>query len=249
MKSIEHICERILTSSVPDQDNKSWNKYSDFRDLYRTLMSEEITPNKLYPIFNLERNVFLEFKSNRINAEEEILSLLSISSNDLFSNKNENYSNLPILGKDLLDSSKKDVCHNKHVAAVALRDFSLELLTFKRPRDSFGGKRRGRAFNILSGIANSYELPDIISLIAERLLKCKSYLEILPMIEFLKYYYLNRNISPPDFILETLNNLIHKTDDRSVAVSALDLMVETGEISEFCALSRIDDWKDRVDFD
>jgi len=39
-----------------------------------------------------------------------------------------------------------------------------------------------------------------------------------------------------------------QTKDRSVAVGALDLLVKTGNISEFEALSRIDEWKEKNDY-
>jgi hypothetical protein len=39
--------------------------------------------------------------------------------------------------------------------------------------------------------------------------------------------------------------LAEQTDSRSTAFGALNALVETGKISEFQALDRLDDWKSR----
>ncbi|MCK5648782.1 MAG: hypothetical protein KAI22_07870, partial [Gammaproteobacteria bacterium] len=57
-------------------------------------------------------------------------------------------------------------------------------------------------------------------------------------------YTKHKNIYLSDEIIKLLDKIILQTKDRSVAVGALNLQVTTGEIDEFEALSRIDDWKE-----
>jgi len=42
-----------------------------------------------------------------------------------------------------------------------------------------------------------------------------------------------------------LVGLVARTDSRGLAVGALNILVESGNISEFTALDHIDDWKER----
>ncbi|MBU0487813.1 MAG: hypothetical protein KKD31_07655, partial [Bacteroidetes bacterium] len=62
----------------------------------------------------------------------------------------------------------------------------------------------------------------------------------------LHYYYGNM---PEEQLSENIRNeldkIIVKTKNRIVATGALNLQVITGFISEFEALSRIDDWKEK----
>jgi hypothetical protein len=49
----------------------------------------------------------------------------------------------------------------------------------------------------------------------------------------------------PDDIEEALLSFAERTDNRSSATGALNVLVEAGAISELHALSAIDDWKER----
>ncbi len=49
-------------------------------------------------------------------------------------------------------------------------------------------------------------------------------------------------------VIELLDKIVLQTKNRSVAVSALNLQVKTGRISEFEALSRIDEWKEHHEY-
>lgn len=49
----------------------------------------------------------------------------------------------------------------------------------------------------------------------------------------------------PDDIVNGLWVVAEKTDSRSTATEALNVLVEAGDMSEFEALDRISDWKEK----
>lgn len=69
-----------------------------------------------------------------------------------------------------------------------------ELITnFKRPHDSFGGKRRARAFFILGATTAFFDLPDILELARQTLKAKRSRSEASGATEFIELYYRNNN--------------------------------------------------------
>jgi len=125
-----------------------------------------------------------------------------------------------------------------------LRDFALGCFEFKRPRDSFGGRRRALAFEILAEIGRWVDLPEAVSLARRALRKARS-VEARQAAEFLQRYLAARDLLPDEATTEELLTLAERTDSRCTAFSALNALVETGRISEFQALERLDDWKSR----
>jgi hypothetical protein len=55
----------------------------------------------------------------------------------------------------------------------------------------------------------------------------------------------DRDEVPDDELVEALLGVAERTRSRSIAVGALNFLVETGAISEFQALDRMDAWKER----
>lgn len=83
-----------------------------------------------------------------------------------------------------------------------------------------------------------------MSLARQALRKARS-VEARQAAEFLKRYLAGRDQSPDDATTEALLALAERTDTRSTAFSALDALVETGTISEFEAMNRLDAWESR----
>ncbi len=122
-----------------------------------------------------------------------------------------------------------------------LADFGRECFAYSRPRDNFGGKRRTLAFEILGAVGDILELPDVVEL-ARRTIK-KGRADALGAIAFLESYFQSRK-SSPDADLETaLLGFTKRTKRRGLATAALNVLVETGAISDMEACDRIDDWK------
>ena len=125
-----------------------------------------------------------------------------------------------------------------------VHDFALACFQFKRPRDSFGGTRRGLAFGILRNVGRAVDLPEVVSMARQALRKTKSAVGRQAS-EFLNEYFTERDFPPDDAMIDELLSLAEATDSRSTALSALHTLVETGAISEFEAWDRLDDWTSR----
>ena len=125
-----------------------------------------------------------------------------------------------------------------------LHGFALGCFDFKRPRDSFGGRRRALAFEILGRVGFVVDLPDVVRM-AERSL-CRTHsVESRQASEFLRIYFSERSLSLNDEMVEELLSLAERTDSRSIAFQALNTLVATDAISEFEAGDRMDEWKSK----
>jgi hypothetical protein len=125
-----------------------------------------------------------------------------------------------------------------------LHDFAWACFTFKRPRDSFGGKRRGLAYGILGHVSRMADLPEVVTMARQSLKKANS-VESRQVADFLKQYFTARSILPDATIIAELMSLAATADSRSTVIGALDALVETGAISEWEAISQMDDWKSK----
>ena len=126
----------------------------------------------------------------------------------------------------------------------ALHDFALTCFDFSRPRDAFAGRRRGLAFDLLGRVGTLIDLPEVLVKARQALRKAQS-VESRQAAAFLEQYFRARNLSPDDATVTDLLSLAEKATSRSIAVQALNALVETNTISEFEALDRMDDWKSK----
>ena len=125
-----------------------------------------------------------------------------------------------------------------------LHDFALGCFAFKRPRDSFGGRRRALAYDILSRVATSVDLPEVLQRARLALRKVNS-VESREAASFLEGYFRAREVLPDDATIDALLSLVERTDSRSTAAQALNALVETNTISDLEALDHMDEWKSK----
>ena len=127
-----------------------------------------------------------------------------------------------------------------------LRDYALECLRFNaRPRDAFAGARRGQSFEILGIAGRLFDLPEALDMARRALPRSRSQ-TVRGAIIFLEEYFKAREaMEVPDDIRTALLTVAETTDSRSTATGALNVLVETGEISDMEALDRLDDWKNK----
>ncbi len=123
--------------------------------------------------------------------------------------------------------------------------FAIESIEFSRPRDSLAGKRRSCSFDILGNASCLYEMPENIIELVLKILKSNRRATALGALLFMESYYKARKTSVPADVEELLIDFVGKTDSRSEAVGALNILVESGNISEFTALDYISEWKER----
>jgi hypothetical protein len=130
---------------------------------------------------------------------------------------------------------------------LGLCGYALECLDFKRPHDSFGGRRKLLAFEILATASKVIELPEAVARAREAVRKGRG-TAVRGALEFLRDYYVRRKAAPPHDVVEELEALVDRTDSRWIALGALNVLVDTKVISELIALGRMDDWKERLYF-
>jgi len=63
-------------------------------------------------------------------------------------------------------------------------------------------------------------------------------------LEGLENYYEVTEDEIDDGLLKCLNEILKKTDDRTVASTCLQVQINAGIIDKFTAVCEIDDWKD-----
>lgn len=197
---------------------------------YRNL----ITPDSLEILFDLERKMIHSKGPNKQYIERTILKGLSKYTFQIhYFINTESYS-----------KKKAPEEEQEYLIALKLVDFADELFAVNISRDNFTNKRKGLALEMLMPLAKQYDIPKIFELLLIAL-KSKKRGLILSGIEFLETYGNDRDAPLNSDVIELLNKIILETRDRSVAVSALNVQVQKGHISEFEALSRLDDWKEK----
>jgi hypothetical protein len=135
--------------------------------------------------------------------------------------------------------------HDKVVSLLV--NFVLDIFAFKKARDGFSSGRKVLALDILSILEERYEIPEGLEL-CMLCLKSKKDIMILGACEFI-----DMNIEKLDKIFTTefidlLEMIISNTKDRSVAFKSLDIQINHGNMSEFGALVRMDEWKDKNNY-
>lgn len=65
---------------------------------------------------------------------------------------------------------------------------------------------------------------------------------------FCEAFYALQPDGVPREMEDALLRIVDKTDSRGIASGALSMLVQGGNISEFEALDRIDDWKERNNY-
>lgn len=122
--------------------------------------------------------------------------------------------------------------------------FARNSFLFKRPRDSFAGERRAEAFAMLGMASRILNLSDVLDLAKKTLKDKKSGNDIRGAMEFMENYYTYHDDWDADELEKELKAFVSRTTSRSLAVGALDILINAGCISEFEALDRIDTWKE-----
>jgi len=123
--------------------------------------------------------------------------------------------------------------------------YAFDCLAYTRPRDPFAGIRRAGAFQVLASAGQALEIPSAMPL-ALAALKRDRRLEARGAISFLEEYFNAREGEPvPHEIEQILLNFAKRTNNRSNATGALNVLLEAGAISELHARSVIADWKEQ----
>lgn len=113
-----------------------------------------------------------------------------------------------------------------------LHDFALGCFEFKRPRDSFGGRRRAMAFEVLGCLSRVVDLPGVVRL-AQRSLRKEESIEGRGAGQFLDQYLEERDLSWEDAMTEDLPPLNEPTGSRSTPSQTPNAPARTDAMGEF----------------
>jgi len=241
---VDKICNHIKALFLANDKTSKRTLFEKLKKLYIYFMQNPATPETLEKIFELERSIVNAKGTHKQYVEKEILSILTRITREYAPGQKEN-TYLP-LNQKLIEEDTNVHEKQRHLMALKLVHFAYEIFNYKIPRDSFSGKRKSIAIDIINNLSIYYEFPEAFELCILGL-KSKRKWTIFSALEFLKTYHRNRDIPLTADIKKILNDIVDHTDNRGVAVGALNIQVETGEISEFQALSKIDDWKEKHD--
>lgn len=126
--------------------------------------------------------------------------------------------------------------------------YAVDCLAFSRPRDSLAGRHRSYAFEILASSVGAIELPETFFEDLKRILETTHDKNIYGALVFCEAFYALQPDGVPREMEDALLRIVDKTDSRGIASGALNVLVLAGNISEFEALDRNDDCKDRNNY-
>jgi len=204
---------------------------SQFNDAFKR---EKLTTENLRVLLDTEIEIANSKGGFKQLVEKELLRYIAYFPRRLY--LEGSIKTLPFIGK----ATKKEK------VAIQFIDFAKKLMLIKIPRESFSGKRKGFAIELLGNLTDYFEFPEFIQ-ICKKALKEKSKLQFFETIQALEIYFKKRNIEPDEEIINRINKRFEKAKTRSEAVGCLSFLVNTGVISEFEALDRIDEWKEKND--
>lgn len=230
-----HLCENILKAFRSD-DRRD--------DLYRSLYAlptycyfNRIKVEEFDSLLNLEQEIMNAKGKDKRYIEEKVLEILSRVS---FEGKKQGPDTMILRVRFLKTVDERQ----RQLIAAKLKGFALQIFSMKKVRDAYNSKRKGFALTMLGNIAVAYDCPEASEKCLLALRSKKKDL-ISAAFEFLETHYVEHDYQLPPDIIEELDKITEQTKDRSIAVGALDIQIQTGEINELAALSRIDDWKER----
>ncbi len=234
---IKKYCRKILEvyeNPVADPQDRGSAKKLIYKLGFK-LNKKNTTSKNLTLVLELALHIANSKRKLKQVIEKELLSLISYLPHRLWGLKGEAEKRRKFNRKDKSEESK---------IVAALVNFAEEIYKVKIDRDSFSGKRRAYAVQILESSSSYFDIPEFLPM-CKKSIRNKSKNEFIETVESLISYYLERDELPDKEVLEILDKRILKTKHRSEAVAALNLQVRTGIISDLGALARMDDWKDK----
>jgi len=231
-KTPEELLEEI--KDIASKKYFSLKDYHQLRKRFSWLDSifelEQVNQKNMDMLFEVESSIANSKKQYRQIIEKEvILSFMGYLPIKLFSEKNDAYDN-----------------NTKEKAASLLSDFAKKLYAIKIPRDSFSGKRKSCAIQILGSLACYFDVPEFLE-IAKKALKNKSTVQFVQVTDSLQKYFKSVKKEPDEEIIKIIDKRCGKAKTKMELMASLQFLVETHVISELEALSRLDEWKEKND--
>lgn len=232
--------ERALTHPAQNMDESALPELGwSFGLVREQLVNEPELTRELFRLLNVVRNAS---GAGRTVFERRVLVGLALLASDVSSMTYEE-----TLFPQPLAANPEIIPSDQRATFVVLQElclFAMDCFRFSRPRDSFSGERRRQAFELMANASAVIEPPNEFFTYLKKALKKARNQEVIGAILFCEEYYARVGGVPED-VMQLLFGLVEKTKSRGIASGALNVLVESGDINEFEALDRIDDWKDR----
>ncbi len=242
---ISKLCDDIYTLFLSGTKENKQKLYSNVHELARYFFLNPITLDALKEVFELERKLLHVKGSHKQFIEERIFHIFTEAALSCSPKKSQH--EYIRLNEERIKHERNTEKKQQYVMAFQLVTFAVELFHFKKARDNFNTKRKSLALGILSLLSHDYDIPEAYEL-SVLSLKSKKKDAIFAALEFQENYVNARGIPLSADVIEQLDTIVLHTKDRSVAVNALDIQIKAGHISEFEALSRIDEWKEHHEY-
>jgi hypothetical protein len=118
-----------------------------------------------------------------------------------------------------------------------------EILEIKDDNSKGSELRRSCSLRFIGDLINYYHIPIAKKLLVESL-NSKNANEQYSALEGLENYYSVSDDEMDEDLIQNLERIKDKTDDRTVASTCLQIQINAGLIDEMTAVFEMDDWKD-----
>ncbi len=233
-KSIEAICSEI-DLIIEKKDNKT-----DYKSLF----------------IHLERVLHREINYTEIVRLCETILIITGTKNRIIRHLEKDFWHLIIKipfqliifqGIEIIENEelKSNLDYNNNNKKILSRLFGLckEILELQDDHSKGSELRRAGALEIIGELINYYHIPEAKTLFLNSI-KSKNKKEQYSALLGLENYYAVTEDEIENELNKTLNEIIRKTDDRTVASTCLQIQINAGIIDEMTAVFEIDDWKD-----
>jgi hypothetical protein len=123
-----------------------------------------------------------------------------------------------------------------------------EIMGLKDDNSKGSELRRAGSIKLVGELINYYHLPIAKGLFVDSLTS-KNIKEQYEALQGLENYYEVENDEIEEELVNILKDIKSKTDDRSVASTCLQVLINAGIMDEMIALTEMDDWKDEHYYD
>ena len=228
-KTTEELLEEI--KDIAAKKHFSFEDYQQFRKRFSWLDSifelEQVNQKNMDVLFEVESSIANSKKQHKQGTEGVILNFMGYLSIKLFAKKNKAYDD-----------------KTREKAASLLSDFAKKLYAINIPRDSFSGKRKSCAIQILGSLACYFDTTEFLE-VAKKALKNKSKVQFIQVTDSLQKYFKSVGKEPDEEIIKIIDKRCGKAKTKNELMAGLQFLVETNVISELEALSRLDEWKEK----
>lgn len=143
-----------------------------------------------------------------------------------------------------LDSEREGVEDDCGKVLREIHGFAVGCFSFKRARDTFGGRRRSGAFTILGAVGPVGDSTEVIAL-ATLALEKGGRNEALAALEFFGAWLNITDKEPDDALIDSVWRMIDRAESDTGVIAGLDTLVQWGVIGEFEAMTHLDDWREK----